>query len=227
MTRFACLTGTLIAAAVGLACSGEPLPAPSALGGADGSILPATASGGGAASPMLAASHRGPEYADVSNQGGMGVYAPKGASLLRQPNGLQVSLSMPTPQPGTYSYPPGFSQGHPEIFTLWVFIFNRPDLCSVPCDLDDLGIDKPARGTVYNGGGHAASGRHLTIAGRIGVGETPFAHPVLDLGPLEFPDTAAVHLAVAPHGGLDPSTLPDEFRLPTGNPAFWWLALFE
>jgi hypothetical protein len=176
---------------------------------------------------LLAANSGGPEYADVSNQGGAGVYAPNGALLVRQPSGLQAKLSMPTPAPGTYSYPAGVSPGNPEVFTLWMFVFNYPDLCSGPCDADDLGVDKPARGGAYNGGGHTAAGDSLTIAGRIGVGETPFAHPVITMAPLEAPGTAEVHLAITAHGGLDPSRLPDEFRLPTGNPAFWWVAMFK
>lgn len=208
-TRIACLIGALTTAMACLACSGDTLVAPSALPGAG--------------SPALASSNGGPEYADVSNQGGMGVYAANGASIVRQPNGLQVSLSMPTPAPGTYAYPPGLSPGHPEVFTLWVFVFDDPSLCVVPhaCGPVDILGGNPVGGA-YNAAGHAASGARLTLAGRVGTRETPFAGI-----PFESPGTAAVHLAVAPHGGLDPSSLPDEFRLPAGNPAFWWVALFE
>jgi hypothetical protein len=175
---------------------------------------------------VVAAQKGGPEYANVSNQGGAGVYAVNGAAIVRQPDGLQARLSMPVPAPGTYSYPAGTGPGHPEVFTLWIFVFNNPELCTLPCSSDDLGVNKPARGGAYNGGGHVAGGNMLTIAGRIGVGETPFDHPVITMAPLESPATAEVHLAVAPHGNLDPSRLPDEFRLPTGTLAFWWVALF-
>jgi hypothetical protein len=175
----------------------------------------------------LAATPGGPEYADVSNQGGAGVHAVNGASLVRQPNGLQARLSMPTPAPGSYTYPTGITPGHPEVFTLWMFVFNYPDLCSAPCDSNDLGVDKPARGGAYNAGGHPASGNTLTIAGRIAVGETPFDHPVITMAALELPGTAEVHLAIAPHGGLDPSKLPNEFRIPKGTPAHWWVAVFD
>lgn len=37
---------------------------------------------------------------------------------------------MPTPQPGTYVYPPnppGIVPGHPEVFTHWPFAFNLID----------------------------------------------------------------------------------------------------
>jgi hypothetical protein len=67
----------------------------------------------------------------------------------------------------------------------------------------------------------------LTISGRVGVGQEPFDHPVIDMDSLQLPATAQVHLAIAPHGGLDPSTLPNEFRVPTGTPAFWWIAIFD
>jgi hypothetical protein len=228
-TRIACLIGAMAIAAAGLACSGDSLSAPSALGASGASLQPATTdrSASADASAMGAGGPHKREYAHVSNQGGMGIYAANGASIVRQPNGLQASLSMPTPQPGTYDYPPGFSEGAPEVFTLWIFVFNYPELCSHPCDLNDLGTDKPARGGAYNGGGHAVGGPNLTIAGRIGVGETPFDHPVIDMAPLESPQTAEVHLAIAPHGGLDPARLPDEFRLPTGTPANWWVAIFK
>ncbi|MGH9314702.1 MAG: hypothetical protein ACRD1S_16080 [Vicinamibacterales bacterium] len=201
-------------AAMFFACSGQPPLAPT--------VPPAALGSGLSVDGMLASSPAGPEYADVSNQGGGGVYAANGATLVRQPNGLRVSISVPTPQPGTYNYPAGRTPGHPEVFTLWVFIFNFPDLCSDPCGADDLGVATAAKGGVYNGGGHAASGSHLTIAGRIRAGETPFNH-----APLESPGTAEVHLAIAPHGALDPSALPEDFRLPTGPAVFWWVAIFD
>ena len=218
ITRVLCLTGTIVAAALLSACSGESPVAPASV---------ASQGVGTGGTPDLPATQGGPEYQDVSTQGGGGVYAVDGASLIRQPNGLQARMSIPTPQPGTYNYPAGKVPGHPEVFTLWIFVFNYPDLCTAPCDMNDLGVDKPAQGGAYNGGGHAVGGERLTIAGRIRVGEAPFDHPVITMAPLQSPETAEVHLAIAPHGALDPSTLPDEFRLPTGTPAFWWAAIFK
>ncbi|SRR6266542_100327 len=210
-TRKVTLVFTAFGAAACLACSGRSPAAPTEAG--------ATA----AQSTVTAAiSTAGPEYADISNQGGTGVYAEDGAMLVRQLDGLQARISMPRPQPGTYNYPAGKTAGDPEVFTLWAFVFNYPDLCSAPCNADDLGTGTAAKGGVYNIGGDAGSGNSLTIAGRIGVGETPFAGAAL-----EAPATAEVHLAVAPHGDLDPSTLPTEFRTPTGPIAFWWLAIFN
>ena len=162
----------------------------------------------------------GPESANVMNQGGGGVYAPDGATLVRQPNGFRASVTVPTPESGTYNYPAGRVPGHPEVFTLWAFVFNYPNLCTAPCNMDDLG-NTPAKGGVYNVGGHVASGASLTISGQIAVGETPFGG-----WPLESPATAEVHLAIAPHGYVAPENRATEFNLPTGPMAFWWVAVF-
>ena len=37
---------------------------------------------------------------------------------------------------------------------------------------------------------------------------------------------AEIHLAVAPHGALDPALLPGSISTPNGGPGQWWLALF-
>ena len=181
------------------------------------------------APPPALASMGSPERADVMNQGGAGVYAADGATVVRQTNGLRMSIKMPTPEPDTYVYPAGTEAGHPEVFTLWAFIFNFPELCDGPCDGNDLGADAAAKGSVYNVGGHVASGNWLTISGRVGVGEPALAPPGVTPTPLVNPAGAVIHLAVTSHGALDPSTLPTEFRIPTGSPACacWWLAVFE
>jgi hypothetical protein len=46
-------------------------------------------------------------------------------------------------------------------------------------------------------------------------------------GMLLEPRTAEVHLAVAPHGNLDPALLPDQITKPIGNANFWWIAVFN
>ena len=218
----ATLCGTLALAA----CSAQSPAAPNALGASLGQ-----SSGSSAASPSALANSAGPEYTDVLNQGGIGVYAANGAQLVRQPSGVRLSLTMPTPEPGTYVYAPGRTNvGQPEVFTLWAFIFNYPDKCVGPCDGNDLGVATAAKGGVYNVCGHPASGNMLSIAGRIAVGEHPLNTPAgIPTAPLESPGTAEIHLAVAPHGALDPSLLPDDFHLPTGSPTCgcWWVAFFK
>ncbi len=177
------------------------------------------------------AMHGGGESADVMNQGGVGVYAENGATVVRQPKGLRMSVTMPTPQPNSYVYPPnppGIVAGHPEVFTLWAFIFNHPELCTDGvCGGDDLGAGAAAKGSVYNVGGHVAAGRSLTISGRIAVGQAAVAPPGVVPTPLENPAGAEIHLAVTSHGALNPATLPGEFSSPTGSPVCgcWWVAV--
>jgi hypothetical protein len=83
--------------------------------------------------------------------------------------------------------------------------------------------------SVYNFAGHVkGTGGYMTLSGHINVGQEPFAAP-FPVYPLSNPEGAEVHIAIAPHGQLDPSTLPEELRLPTGSPACdcWWVAIFE
>ena len=169
------------------------------------------------------------ETGDVFGQGMTGpVVSSGGATLKRSENGLSVKLTMPTPEPGTYMYPPGNAfqpegaiPGHPEAYSLWAFVFNYPDLCSDPCDSNDLGATS-AQGGAFNAGGHVVGGGTLNLSGRVSRNSSPFTGSRL-LEPL----TAEVHLAVAPHGKLQPRVLPDQIKKPIGSPGFWWLALFH
>jgi hypothetical protein len=60
------------------------------------------------------------------------------------------------------------------------------------------------------------------MSGHVSLNTAPFAGSML----LE-PQTAVVHLAVAPHGVLDPALLPTQITKPIGSPMHWWGALFE
>lgn len=171
------------------------------------------------------------QTADVFGQGPGGpVVAEDGATLQRSDSGISAKLTMPTPEPGSYNYPPAQSvpvpfpaavPGHPEAYSLWMFVFNYPTLCSAPCDSNDIGMT-PARGGVYNVAGHVVGGADLTLSGRANAGGGQFAG-----SPLLEPRTAEIHLAVAPHGQVDPALLPDQITKPIGNPSFWWLAIFQ
>jgi hypothetical protein len=171
------------------------------------------------------------QTADVSGQGAGGpVVAEDGATLQRSANGLSAKLRMPTPEPGTYAYPPAQTApfrfpaavpGSPEACSLWVFVFNYPQLCSQPCNGDDLGVTAPARGGAFSAAGHVVGGQNLSLDGHVSMNSTPFSGSML-LEPL----AAEVHLAVAPHGKVDPALLPDQITKPIGNPAFWWIATF-
>lgn len=168
------------------------------------------------------------ETADVMDQGGALVYAPDGAKVVRQPNGLRISVSMPAPEPGSYVYPAGVTPGSPEVFTLWSFVFNHPDECTQPCGPDDLNNPDVEFG-VYNTAGHVNARGTLTLTGRIGVGDPAGAPPGVTPHPLSNPAGAEIHVAVTSHGALDPTTLPGEFRRPTGSPmcGCWWVATFK
>lgn len=42
------------------------------------------------------------------------------------------------------------------------------------------------------------------------------------------PRDVGVHLAVAPHGTLDPAVMPEQINTPTSpGPDIWWVALFD
>ena len=161
------------------------------------------------------------ETVDVGGQGGVGdPVSIDGGTLIRKKNGITISISMPTPLPGTYTYPPGAFAGHPEAYTGWAFVFNFPDLCSLPCDGNDIG-DTPAQGGVYNIAGHVSGGGNLQMVGHVSTGETPFGGV-----PLQNPLGAEVHVAIAPHGMVDPSNMPAQIKTPIGGPPWWWVAFF-
>lgn len=177
------------------------------------------------------------ERADVFGQGmGGPTVAVNGASILRTPNGVKARLVMPTPEPGTYTYPVGPTgsgvAGHPEVFSLWVFVFFNPEECaSSICAPGDLINDLDVVAGAYNAGGHVGGGPNLTLSGFVNRDSFTFGGPnaetlgtALSMG-YDLAD-AEIHLAVAPHGALDPTLLPASLSTPVGTPADWWLALF-
>ena len=78
------------------------------LAGCESSLVgPEAATAPGQDLVPLLAPDGAPEYANVMNQNGVGVYSANGARLVRQPNGLSMSMTMPTPAPGDYVYADG------------------------------------------------------------------------------------------------------------------------
>jgi hypothetical protein len=75
-------------------------------------------------------------------------------------------------------------------------------------------------------------GPNLTLTGHVNPGTPTFGGAMAEtLGEalsqgFDLAD-AEIHVAVAPHGALDPSLLPEQIKTPTGDPSFWWIALFE
>jgi hypothetical protein len=174
------------------------------------------------------------QTADVRGQGMAGpVVSEDGATLQRSDNGLSAKLRMPTPIPGSYVYPPAQTApfpfpaavpGHPEAYSLWMFVFNYPQLCVGPCDAGDF-APAPAMGGAFNAGGHVVGGPNLSLSGHVSMNTVPF-RPLIG-GMLLEPRTAEVHLAVAPHGEVDPTLLPDQITKPIGNSSHWWIAVFN
>ncbi len=162
-----------------------------------------------------------------------------GAAILRSPHTLKAKLAMPTPEPGSYRYPQGPTAsgepGFPETFSLWAFVFFNPEACVGPCDGADLVGNPDVVAGAFNAGGHVVGGPNLILAGSVNHASPSFPlgleHRTETLGEafaLGYDlEGAEIHLAVAPHGGLDPELLPESISTPVGTAADWWIALFS
>lgn len=176
----------------------------------------------------------------------------KNARLTRTKGGLGISMKLTTPEAGTYTYPetvPAERQAQPEAFTGWVFIFNNPNKCvsnpgeQFPCGPADFNDE--VRAGVYNFSGftnslaqisgsnlqlnpHTDGYAILTGAVERGQQQLPPMAEGTTTHPLENPMGAEVHVAIAPHGQVDPMALPDELYSPAGDPSCecWWVATF-
>jgi hypothetical protein len=176
------------------------------------------------------------EKADIVGQGPGGpTVAQGGAQINRTASGVTAKMSMSTPEPGSYLYPQGPTAsgvpGHPEAFSLWVFIFFNPEACEGDCDGPDLQTNPNVIAGAFNAGGHLVGGPSLTISGKVNQQSAVFGGPNAEsiaeaLGLGYGIGNAEIHLAVAPHGALDPHLLPDAIKTPVGNASFWWLAFF-
>jgi len=188
-------------------------------------------------STSVASAARPAETAVVFGQGLAGPTVASGVgAIMRTPNGVSAKLVMPTPVPGSYAYPTGATgsgvAGHPEVYSLWVFIFYNPEECAAAlCGPGDLINDPDVIAGAHNAGGHVVGGPNLTLAGSVNHRSVTFGGPnaetlgqALSMG-YDLAD-AEIHLAVAPHGALDPDLLPESISTPVGNPGFWWLSIF-
>jgi hypothetical protein len=183
------------------------------------------------------------ETAPLAGQGtGAGAVQVGTAAIHRTAGGVSARVTMTLP--AEYVIPPlgGTStgeHGNPEAFSLWVFVFFNPENCVGPCDGSDLmrPLDpaNPQLNVVagaYNAGGHLAAGTRLTIAGHVNQNSALFGGPNADAFGAALSqgfalEDAEIHLAVAPHGVLDPALLPAQITTPAGDPSFWWLAFFD
>src|SRR5204863_7167617 len=142
-----------------------------------------------------------------------------------------AGLPLPAPEPGSYDCPVGATgsgvAGHPEAFSLWVFIFFNPEACAAAtCGPADLMNNPNVIAGAFNAGGHIEGGSNLTLAGSVNPSRASFGGPnaetigeALAMG-YNLAD-ADIHLAVAPHGALAPALLPEQISTPVGNPSFW------
>lgn len=148
--------------------------------------------------------------------------AENGATIYRTREGISIRLSMPVPEPGSYTYPSGppggawtDEEGPPEVFTLWCFVFDPAQPPFNPPGAVWTGV--------FGVVGHVVDGSTLTLSGEVSTTTEPFAGEHLTI-----PMDAGVHLAVAPHGALVPELLPDALNTPTvPGPDIWWIALFD
>ncbi|CAN5480332.1 hypothetical protein BH23BAC3_BH23BAC3_24110 [soil metagenome] len=134
------------------------------------------------------------------------------ANIFRtQNNGFFVDLAMPAPAPGSYQYPEGAEEGNPEVFTLWVFVFNDPEAEEFDA--------------AYLGSAHVAEdiSQAIKLNGHITSDTEPFTGE----GQLTDPMEAKVRLTVAPHGELDADKLPGQLTTPSGGPDYWWITEFN
>lgn len=174
------------------------------------------------------------QRADVMQQGGDGVYEHRGAKAIRTDHSIEIKWNVHTPAPGSYTYPtgdmvppgapphPDLVVGYPEVFTLWLFGFDHPELCSDGvCDGNDVG-DTPARGSVYQLDGEIAYGQHVRMSGKVRLGQAPANGPGL-----ANPLGAEVHVAMAAHGmALEDADLIRQLNSPVGGPPLWFAAIF-
>jgi len=146
------------------------------------------------------------------------VYARDAAILQRMSYGITFEVHMPTPEPGAYQYPEPSEnatdeQGQPEVFSLWVFVFD-PDQPPFFRDIEWTGA--------FFGSAVMIEGPHLTLSGCI----TEQTEPVVG-EKLINPDSKIL-LVVAPHGKLNPDMVPDQIHFPSGPGLdHWWLAQFD
>ena len=160
------------------------------------------------------------------------------ATVIRTDTGFTAFVSLPTPAPGTYCYPPAALAtdpsagpavpGHPEAFSLWGIYFNNPENC-LPGGCSAMDVLGPncvnAQAGAVKLSGHMASNGTLQLSGHLSVGDGPLG--ALGCAPLTDPYGSELHIAVGPHGALQPALLPTLISVPPGGgPGYWFPAVF-
>lgn len=173
------------------------------------------------------------------------------ALIERTAEGVTLNMKLVTPEPGSYTYPEGVPaerQAAPEAFTGWAFVFNNPEHCVTSAEPPFCGPDDfndQVKFGIYNFGGFGSSlSQHsggdigqnestdgmVVLSGTINAGDPQVAGmpPDVVTFPLENPEGAEIHAAIAPHGQLDATKLPGELYSPVGDPGCgcWWVGVF-
>ncbi len=175
---------------------------------------------------------------------------PENAMIERGPDGLTFLVMIPTPEPGSYTYPeaiPEERHAAPEAFSGWAAVFNYPEHCvtnSEPPFCGGEDFNDQVKGGLHNFGGYASSlTQHgggeiildeatdgmVVLSGGFDVGDPP--RDDMPEGavrfPLENPMGAEVHVIIAPHGQLDLANAA-ELYTPMGAPGCDcnWVATF-
>lgn len=104
-----------------------------------------------------------------------------------------------------------------SVYSIWVVVFNNPEYCSDPCDIDDLpgpnpDADPAVRPSVFWGGGFTTDlSGHAYVALRLVPGRTDrelFAG-TQDYG-IENLDKAHIHLVLRNHGPATPGLVANQ-----------------
>ena len=222
------------------------------LAGITGSLLLGIAATSGASAQAAPEHPFDTSNAPTDGFPGGDLLRPENSTLTRHEDRVEIEIILDTPVPGTYEYPeaiPPERRAAPELFTAWVFIFNRPDHCVAATEPPRCGPDdfsEAVGGGVYNLAAHVTSIDHsggsfeldrstdgqTILRGEIVVGQAP--RPDSPPGDqhvrtaLDDPLGAEIHVAIAPHGQVDPATFATEAYEPAGNPGCgcWWVSTF-
>ncbi len=87
--------------------------------------------------------------------------------------------------------------------TIWLVIFNRPENCTGPCDVEDLADVRTEPDAMWAGGAIVPSTERVTVPGFVRTGDTEGStNPPFGLPPIGLtnPFGAELHLVIKTHG---------------------------
>ena len=95
-------------------------------------------------------------------------------------------------------------------YTVWWVLWNKPELCSAPCNANDLGI--PGNSVFYAAGFVTGMDGTANVAASIDAGKLPEGIDVLIPGGLRSGNGlgAEVHLVIRSHGAILPGSVAEQ-----------------